>query len=203
MKDRESSQDRTSILAEEKRRVEQLGREHKVAMDAAKPDAAPPTVPTQATDLGDRNPYDQKPIAPGAVSGRPVAGRKMMADGKVVESNKANGDDGVAKVGNVGPQTTHHTAPGESEEDKEKREIEATLNDILRKGPIIIFSKSYCPYSKKAKVSRSKDCVQVKAMTNSKCSAYYLISTPSHHRHTWWNSISIRSATACNPRLAP
>ncbi|KAK2798337.1 hypothetical protein FQN51_007737 [Onygenales sp. PD_10] len=41
-------------------------------------------------------------------------------------------------------------APG-AEEDREDPEVEAELNSILKRSPIIIFSKSYCPYSKKAK----------------------------------------------------
>ncbi|KAL5332512.1 thioredoxin-like protein [Aspergillus crustosus] len=48
---------------------------------------------------------------------------------------------------------------GEDEEEKMKQkqledelqEIKAELNAILKRSPIIIFSKSYCPYSKKAK----------------------------------------------------
>ncbi|KAG5292796.1 glutaredoxin domain-containing protein [Histoplasma ohiense] len=36
-------------------------------------------------------------------------------------------------------------------EDREDPEVEAELNAILKRSPIIIFSKSYCPYSEKAK----------------------------------------------------
>ncbi|PGH31307.1 glutaredoxin [[Emmonsia] crescens] len=36
-------------------------------------------------------------------------------------------------------------------ENKEDPEVEAELNAILKRSPIIIFSKSYCPYSHKAK----------------------------------------------------
>ncbi|KAL2051739.1 hypothetical protein ABVK25_007895 [Lepraria finkii] len=39
----------------------------------------------------------------------------------------------------------------EKKETEEEHEIETELNSILKKGPIIIFSKSYCPYSAKAK----------------------------------------------------
>ncbi|KAI1776624.1 glutaredoxin [Hypoxylon cercidicola] len=43
------------------------------------------------------------------------------------------------------------TEEGEEEETEEDREVEATLNTILKKAPVVIFSKSYCPYSKRAK----------------------------------------------------
>ncbi|KAH6630816.1 thioredoxin-like protein [Chaetomium sp. MPI-SDFR-AT-0129] len=39
----------------------------------------------------------------------------------------------------------------EKETSKEEREVEGELNSILKKSPVIIFSKSYCPYSKRAK----------------------------------------------------
>ncbi|KAL2067275.1 hypothetical protein VTL71DRAFT_1699 [Oculimacula yallundae] len=37
------------------------------------------------------------------------------------------------------------------EESEEDRDVKAEFNDILKKAPIIIFSKSYCPHSKRAK----------------------------------------------------
>ncbi|KAF3062336.1 Monothiol glutaredoxin-7 [Daldinia childiae] len=39
----------------------------------------------------------------------------------------------------------------ESEESEEDREVEATLNNLLKKSSVVIFSKSFCPYSKRAK----------------------------------------------------
>ncbi|EOO03382.1 putative glutaredoxin-c4 precursor protein [Phaeoacremonium minimum UCRPA7] len=39
----------------------------------------------------------------------------------------------------------------EAQETDEEHAVEVTLNDILKKSPVIIFSKSYCPYSKRAK----------------------------------------------------
>ncbi|KAI0111730.1 glutaredoxin [Daldinia grandis] len=39
----------------------------------------------------------------------------------------------------------------ESEESEEDREVEATLNNLLKKSPVVIFSKTFCPYSKRAK----------------------------------------------------
>lgn len=59
--------------------------------------------------------------------------------------------DGVAKVGNIGSQSTH-AAVGESEEVKREQEmVETAFDEILKKGPIIVFSKTLCPFSKKAK----------------------------------------------------
>ncbi|KAL4877209.1 thioredoxin-like protein [Aspergillus karnatakaensis] len=85
-----------------------------------------------------------------------IAGRTKMT---VV---KEKGEDG----GEVGIQTDTEVAPVEDimddveiEEEKRKQkqledelnEVKAELNVILKRSPIIIFSKSYCPYSKKAK----------------------------------------------------
>ncbi|KAI2621198.1 glutaredoxin [Hypoxylon sp. NC1633] len=39
----------------------------------------------------------------------------------------------------------------EAEESEEDKEVEATLNTILKKSPVVIFSKTFCPYSKRAK----------------------------------------------------
>ncbi|KAL2199605.1 thioredoxin-like protein [Corynascus similis CBS 632.67] len=42
-------------------------------------------------------------------------------------------------------------AKTEHEESEEDHEVEGVLNTILKKSPVIIFSKSYCPFSKMAK----------------------------------------------------
>lgn len=70
----------------------------------------------------------------GPVDADDKSGRKKV-------KGKGDEDDGVAKVGNTGKQ---HESPGDSE-------VDTILDGILKKSPIIIFSKSYCPYSKKAK----------------------------------------------------
>ncbi|KAF1993530.1 glutaredoxin [Amniculicola lignicola CBS 123094] len=79
-----------------------------------------------------------------SVSGeRSVAGRvKMTPDEK---------DKGVPGVANVGGRPNDHEAVLQEGETAEDHEVELELNAILKKSPIIIFSKSYCPYSKKAK----------------------------------------------------
>ncbi|KAF2143691.1 uncharacterized protein K452DRAFT_160966 [Aplosporella prunicola CBS 121167] len=83
-----------------------------------------------------------------------ITGEKSVA-GRISLKDSAK-DDGVAKVGKVGDSVKGHTAAtpskaGEEEKSDEDREVELELNAILKKSPIIIFSKSYCPYSAKAK----------------------------------------------------
>ncbi|PQE06359.1 glutaredoxin protein [Rutstroemia sp. NJR-2017a WRK4] len=65
--------------------------------------------------------------AEGAGAERSVAGRKKMG----------GGDKGTQEV--------------VKEESKEDSDINAELNSILKKSAIIIFSKSFCPHSKRAK----------------------------------------------------
>lgn len=61
---------------------------------------------------------------------------------------KGDIDDGVAKVGNTGK----HVSDGKkNEKTAADHEVDALLDGILKKSPVIIFSKSYCPHSKKAK----------------------------------------------------
>ncbi|KAK5168037.1 uncharacterized protein LTR77_006605 [Saxophila tyrrhenica] len=141
---RQSNAAREDLEAKQhQQRLERVEREHKVAMSAAKDDEVPPKPIPSAGVGATGNPYEQKPIA----------GRKMMGDGKVVHdaSGKQEGDDGVAKVGNVGPQASRAAVGEDEEAKKEQQKVETALNEVLKKGPIIVFSKSYCPFSKKAK----------------------------------------------------
>lgn len=92
-----------------------------------------------------------------------VAGRKMM---------KGMKDDGVAKVGNSGAKdpASGKKEGEDTEESDAEHDIEMELNSILKKSPseylrnsysqrrgnansraVIIFSKSYCPHSQRAK----------------------------------------------------
>ena len=153
IKDRQDNEARKNVLAEERERLErlkQVEREHNVAVAVS---AAAPKE-TKALNVGP----NQKPIIPESTSksgagGKSVAGRKMMNDGKVVHGAPTEDDeDGVAKVGNIGPQSTHAVV-GDKEESEEDHKVQHALNEILKKGPIIIFSKTFCPFSKKAKVS--------------------------------------------------
>ncbi|KAF2682306.1 glutaredoxin [Lentithecium fluviatile CBS 122367] len=71
-----------------------------------------------------------------------VGGRKILKDG-----DQTGPVQGVATVGGR-PRDKFANKEPESEED---HEVEVELNAILKRSPIIIFSKSYCPHSKKAK----------------------------------------------------
>jgi hypothetical protein len=63
-------------------------------------------------------------------------------------------------VGNTGASKSRESSAAKKqsqseEETASEHEIEVEMNSILKKGPIIIFSKSYCPFSKKAKVCQT------------------------------------------------
>ena len=167
IKDRQASEARKNLLREEEaerlereQRMERLKKEHAAAISVA------PAEATKSVNIGPA----QKPIAPHShqqqgAGGKPVAGRKMMGDGKVVHGTTfKDDDDGVARVGNVGPQSSRAVV-GEKDDSEEDHKVQDALNEILKKGPIIIFSKSYCPYSRKAKVS-TEPLVSVKVHTN-------------------------------------
>lgn len=119
-------------------RVERLRKEHDVATATAIATDAPKKAPVVA-------PPKQQPMG----EEKNVAGRKKTSDKVVQDKPATDNDDGVAKVGNVGGK---EAAAKEATETDEEHQVEVLLNDILKKGPIIVFSKSYCPYSKKAKV---------------------------------------------------
>ncbi|KAI2620625.1 glutaredoxin [Hypomontagnella submonticulosa] len=57
---------------------------------------------------------------------------------------------GGQKKGSAKGNTKETDSEGE-EESEEDREVETTLNNILKKSPVVIFSKTFCPYSKRAK----------------------------------------------------
>ncbi|KAL1597817.1 hypothetical protein SLS60_008304 [Paraconiothyrium brasiliense] len=64
--------------------------------------------------------------------------------------NKEGKQQPLEGVAAVGGRTQDKTPPKENEtEDYHEAEVE--LNTILKKSPIIIFSKTYCPHSRKAK----------------------------------------------------
>ncbi|KAI9367702.1 glutaredoxin domain protein [Aspergillus egyptiacus] len=75
----------------------------------------------------------------------PIAGRTTMTVPKAKDKDETE----VEPVKGEG---------GEDEEEKRQKQLndeleetKAELNSLLKRSPIIIFSKSYCPYSKKAK----------------------------------------------------
>ncbi|KAM3418199.1 hypothetical protein BST61_g4203 [Cercospora zeina] len=150
--------DRDRVVAEEKdraERVERLRIEHDKAVADDEADLTSSASKAKA-NVGAVEPAYTEVIAGGE---KRVKGQKpLMRPGteKVVEGvpDGVVGDDGVAKIGNVKRPKTDETEEDEEAARKKRKEeeaIETELNDILRKGPIIVFSKSYCPYSKKAK----------------------------------------------------
>ncbi|KAF1846501.1 glutaredoxin [Cucurbitaria berberidis CBS 394.84] len=82
--------------------------------------------------------YDSKKVAIEGDDQKGVAGRVKLGGDKV---------PGVAAQGG----RSRDQAIVKEDETPEAHEVETELNLILKKSPMIIFSKSYCPYSKKAK----------------------------------------------------
>ncbi|UNI15024.1 hypothetical protein JDV02_001597 [Purpureocillium takamizusanense] len=78
---------------------------------------------------------EKSPLKPDPPS--EVVGKGNSADGQV-KKKPADAGSGVGKT---------KDAPLS----KEEQEMDAELNAILKKAPVIIFSKTYCPYSKRAK----------------------------------------------------
>lgn len=80
---------------------------------------------------------------------------KELANAKA--PNKPDRPDKVIGVGSsAGGQVKKATdddeeTAGKSEETDEEHEVEAELNRIFKQSPVTIFSKTYCPYSKRAK----------------------------------------------------
>lgn len=162
LQEKDAARARADVIAEEQQRherVERLQKEH----DAAIANAAPEDVPAAAREK--QQPLAAQDAAAGnadsssSAGEKSVAGRRMMKGDKVVyERPDKDENDGVAKVGNVAPKSSHPA--GGDEEDEDEHKVETALNEILRKGPIIVFSKSYCPFSKKAKVSSATPLLQ-------------------------------------------
>ncbi|KAL6878612.1 thioredoxin-like protein [Trichoderma novae-zelandiae] len=79
-------------------------------------------------------------------SPKPDIPSKIIGVGSSAEGQEKK--DQVAKVGgDVGERVKSEA----KEETKEEHEAEVEMNSILKKSPVIIFSKSYCPFSKRAK----------------------------------------------------
>ncbi|KAJ9130243.1 Glutaredoxin [Pleurostoma richardsiae] len=83
-----------------------------------------------------------KDLANAKAPNKPDAPEKVIGVGSA-----ANGQD---KKGNVNGVDGFEELQ-ETRETNEEHEVELTLNDILKKSPVIIFSKTYCQYSKRAK----------------------------------------------------
>ena len=153
---RRDNEARESVIAEEKTRADRVARiqeEHDQAMVANKQKPIVENVPTASR-------ASEAPAA--GAEGKPAAGRKMTPTdgnkgGKVVVNPNSDDHEGVARVGNTGSSKSHESSAAKKESQSEEEsasdhEIEVEMNSILKKGPIIIFSKSYCPFSMKAKV---------------------------------------------------
>ncbi|MCJ1268130.1 hypothetical protein MMC22_008016 [Lobaria immixta] len=93
------------------------------------PDTPPDTGPNPAPEAGEKS----------------VAGRKKMMKGGE-KWDMATGKEAAMVVDKEGVGKEPDKA-----ETQEQHNIEVELNSILKMGPIIVFSKSWCPYSKKAK----------------------------------------------------
>ncbi|TKA24973.1 hypothetical protein B0A50_06071 [Salinomyces thailandicus] len=175
IKGRQEADARNNVIAEERARsdrVEKIQKEHDVAVSAA---AAEETDLVKLSgdaakaagvgagrdkqrplveDLGEVAEDVKNTVLTDTDDVKPVAGRKTMSKGDKVVQTKPEGasnDDGVAKVGNVAAKASNALQDKPGPETEEEHAVESELNDILKKGPIIIFSKSYCPHSKKAK----------------------------------------------------
>ncbi|KAL8642901.1 MAG: hypothetical protein Q9226_008452 [Calogaya cf. arnoldii] len=95
---------------------------------------------------------DDKSVKPDKPDAKGVAGRKTYKGGENwdVASGK-QAPIGAKKKGVEDSEAEQEKTTEGKPETEEEHEIEVELNAILKKGPIIIFSKSYCPYSMKAK----------------------------------------------------
>jgi len=108
-----------------------------VAPGAAADEPAFPELQPSDKDADSENPLKAPPIP----EDKSIGGRKKSSDGKVVPNRPDTGDE---------------KADASTGGDEEKS-MEAELSDILAKrGPVVVFSKTMCPYSKKAKVSRQE-----------------------------------------------
>ncbi|KAL7922702.1 thioredoxin-like protein [Trichoderma austrokoningii] len=88
------------------------------------------------------NEKSPKPDLPSKIIG---VGSSAEGQAKKGQVKIGGGGSGGGDIGErVKPETTR-------EETKEEHEAEVEINSILKKSPVVIFSKSYCPYSKRAK----------------------------------------------------
>ncbi|KAI4155272.1 MAG: hypothetical protein LQ340_001105 [Diploschistes diacapsis] len=119
-------------------------------LDLPTPDPEALTGKTEAqvpVDAGQREPVPEVKSPPEAVSNTEEAKDKA----------KGGKPGDVGRKWGAGIEGAEGRAKKEVDEKSEKEiKVEAELNSILKRSPIIIFSKSYCPYSKKAKAVFSK-----------------------------------------------
>ncbi|OAL54514.1 glutaredoxin domain-containing protein [Pyrenochaeta sp. DS3sAY3a] len=123
-KTQEALQERQYEEAARQRDAESIGSRLKAAEEQAKNAA--------------EEKYKSQKVAVEGEDPKSVAGR-VKIDGEKVPGVAAQG--GKAR----------EQAVVQENETTEDHEVEMEMNAILKKGPMIIFSKTYCPYSKKAK----------------------------------------------------
>ncbi|KAJ5112177.1 hypothetical protein N7532_000222 [Penicillium argentinense] len=88
----------------------------------------------------------ERPAVP-AAKDKVVAGTPEMEDIPIAGRTKMT----VPKNKDQGVQDSSRGSEKTEEEVVDHTEAKSELNDILKRAPVIIFSKSYCPYSKRAK----------------------------------------------------
>ncbi|OQO04934.1 hypothetical protein B0A48_07952 [Cryoendolithus antarcticus] len=156
MHNRQSAASHDAVLADEKARADRVARvqkEHEGAMESKAPSVEEKEGQKPiGVQEAEQSAQGGKKVAEGS-GGKGVAGRKMVpTDGRVVINEKGDeGLDGVAKVGNTGPRESEVAKGADDEAAEEAAKVEEEMNAILKKGPVIVFSKSYCPFSMKAK----------------------------------------------------
>lgn len=79
-----------------------------------------------------------------------INGNEKSVAGRVLMNQEGDGKP-VPGVAGVGGKPRDREAAKPQQESNEEHEVEVELNAILKKSPIIIFSKTYCPHSKRAK----------------------------------------------------
>ncbi|KAL4914199.1 thioredoxin-like protein [Aspergillus aurantiobrunneus] len=117
------------------------GYNHVVGDDDKEEPAIPKAQPEPQQQFKDPNNQDTEEI--------PIAGRTIMT----VTKEKGDHDESEAETGVVSVKEDDPEEGGKKQEqiEDDQRKVKDELNVILKRSPIIIFSKSYCPFSKKAK----------------------------------------------------
>ncbi|CAD6447203.1 9166060d-a8ad-4de5-8573-e5329f999a69 [Sclerotinia trifoliorum] len=82
---------------------------------------------------------------------KPDPPSQVVGKGNAAEGQGERSVAGRKKIGGDKAQEVVKEKEKDEEEEKEDVEVTTELNSILKKSPIIIFSKSYCPHSKRAK----------------------------------------------------
>ncbi|KAK4127177.1 glutaredoxin [Parathielavia appendiculata] len=96
-----------------------------------------------------------------AIVAKQMADRLRQAEQKAKDGAQAKGPnkpESPQEVIGVGSSASGQKRPAqeaktetEVEETDEDHEVDGVLDSVLKKSPVVIFSKSYCPYSKRAK----------------------------------------------------